>query len=164
LGRLKSKTYCRRMSSVLEHDELSALVARMSVLFEDLRIEYHAAQLADKIDVLDVLPSIYRKFYFLRRSTITLVEFMGSFQLLDQLREFQMFRAEFDETARQRWQAARDFFKFGDLFRVRCGCRSLWCRDVVNAAALLDGRVGRHGADRATASLTVHHDGHGPSG
>lgn len=106
---LKSKTYYRPVKSVLGRDEMGALIARMSVLYEDLRIEFNASKLPDKNN-LDVLQPMYRKYYFLRRSTVTLVEFMGSFQTLDQRPEFKTVKKPFDGTATARWEAAREYF------------------------------------------------------
>lgn len=109
---VRSKTYYRRVKAVFTESwpELSAILARMSVLYEDLRIEYEGARTAEKIELFDVLDPIYRKFYFLRRSTITLVEFIGAFQYLEQRPEFKPVREKFDETARKRWTKASEFF------------------------------------------------------
>lgn len=109
---IRSKTYVRRLKSVLSDTdpEISALIARMSVAFEDLRIEFYGARVKEKLEPLDVLDPIYRKFYFLRRSTVTVVEFMGSFQLLDRLAEFAPVRRQFEPGLAQEWEAASVFF------------------------------------------------------
>src|SRR5262245_10793501 len=97
---MRSKTYYRRFKKIFpdSEPELSPLLARMCVLYEDLRIEHGGATEKD-IERLDVLPSIYRKFYFLRRSTITLMEFAGAFQVLNQRPELQRIRSLFDTEA-----------------------------------------------------------------
>lgn len=63
--------------------EFSGILARVSVLFEDLRIEEYASRL-DTLHDLDVVGSGYRKIYFLRRSIATLWEFAGAIEMLDQ--------------------------------------------------------------------------------
>src|SRR5262245_60100961 len=82
----------------------------MSVLFEDLRIEHHAAMLPRKETSLDVIEPTYRVVYFLRRSTITIVEFAGCFGMLDQNPDFERIRSRFSEKSRKEWNAAKGFF------------------------------------------------------
>lgn len=107
---LRSGTKYKRLKAAFPPDnEVTALVARLSVLFEDLRIEYLAAHSA-KMPVLDVLQPMYRKLYFLRRSTITILEFAGSFEHLNNQPAFHSTRARFDRRATARWTAAADFF------------------------------------------------------
>ena len=103
---MRSKTYYRRFKRVFpdSESELSPLIARMCVLYEDLRIE-HAGATKKDIERLDVLRSIYRKFYFLRRSTITLMEFAGAFQVLNQRPELKRIWSSVDAEAERRWKA-----------------------------------------------------------
>jgi hypothetical protein len=109
---MKSKTRYKRLKAIFPpaDTELSPILARMSVLYEDLRIEYLGATSPDELPLLDVLPSIYRKFYFLRRSTVTLTEFAGAFQYLQQRPEFKPIRKDFPAEQEELWKAAAQFF------------------------------------------------------
>jgi hypothetical protein len=88
----------------------SARIARLCVLYEDLRIELMA--IAQKsIRVLDATDRRYTKNYFLRRSIGTLVEFAEGLRLLDESREFNGIKASFPSEIGERWNAAVVFFK-----------------------------------------------------
>src|SRR5262245_36346940 len=104
--------------------ELGALLARLTVLYQDLRIELNGA-VEDSISVLDGDGVRYRKFYFLRRSTITLVEFRGTLQRLVDCDEFAALRKAFDPEQEKRWVEANSFFgkhhKFMKSVRNDCG-------------------------------------------
>src|SRR6266568_2656866 len=94
--------------------EVSPILARMSVLYEDLRIEYQGAYTArDKIPELDIIDPIYRKFYFLRRSTVTLLEFAGALHYLRQRPEFNVIREKFSAKELTTWNDAVQFFEKG---------------------------------------------------
>ena len=54
--------------------ELAIRVARVCVPFEDLRLEYIGSRATESLP-LDPLSKQYRKFYFLRRSLVSLDEF-----------------------------------------------------------------------------------------
>lgn len=89
--------------------ELGALLARLTVLYEDLRIELYGAT-DDSFPKLDGNTVRYRKFYFLRRSTVTLIEFTSTLQRLGECPEFKALRKTFDEEQDKRWASATDFF------------------------------------------------------
>src|SRR5262245_15966385 len=106
----KSRTWVRSVRSALGTDEIGALIAKMSVLFEDLRIEHYAATRSEKIDGLDTLQRLYRQFYFVRRSTIALVEFIGAFEHLNNQPGFAAVLKKFAPDESIRWETARSFF------------------------------------------------------
>lgn len=117
---LKSQTRVKRLQAVFSpDDEVSAIVARLSVLFEDLRIEFTAAQI-ENCSELDLLHDrTYRVVYFLRRSTVTLVEFNGCFDLLDRHPSFRPLVARFDSQSREWWESAGAFFRGQKSFLKR---------------------------------------------
>ena len=79
--------YEKKVRDVLDPTNLEfhAIIARLSVLFEDLRIEEYASR-PEKLEELDIIGKSYRKMYFLRRSIATLVEFASAIEMLDQRR------------------------------------------------------------------------------
>lgn len=108
---MRYKVYVRRLKAVFPDDaDLSAIFVRMSVLYEDLRIENLGAMSSEGVPPLDVLPSIYRKLYFVRRSLISLTEFAGCVRLLNQRPEFQPILRSLDKEGQQRWREASEFF------------------------------------------------------
>lgn len=95
---LKSTTRFGTLSSIFEShskDMLPAIVARLAVLYEDLRIELLAVSTLD-IPVLDVTDKEYRRNYFLRRSIATLWEFAEGFRQLNGCSEFSRIKLTFD--------------------------------------------------------------------
>lgn len=111
LGSVHTKTFYKTLRSAFPPDDpISAIVVRMSVLFEDLRIEHALARNEERMADLDRVNKLYRQFYFLRRSTITMVEFKGSFQQFDTLPQTAALIAQFDSHARESWMEARAFF------------------------------------------------------
>ncbi len=89
--------------------ELSAIIARLFVLFEDLRIEEAASRMPALPD-LDVIGASYRKIYFVRRGIATLVEFGGALKMLDEQPDFQQIRRGFKNGGPERWRDAVEFF------------------------------------------------------
>jgi hypothetical protein len=101
---------------------LDAHLARLCVLYEDLRIETFAIS-ADSIAKLDVLDPLdensedlarvgrYRRNYFLRRSIGTLFEFAEGLRLLNECPDFSLIKADFDAYVRGIWAEATDFFQ-----------------------------------------------------
>lgn len=72
-------------------------LARLSVLYEDLRIETFAITSNDREIVrLDQLGAKYRVNYFLRRSIATLLEFEGALQKLSRTSEYKAASASID--------------------------------------------------------------------
>ncbi len=122
--RLRSKTLVADLRRVFRSDEkrlVDAYVARLCVLYEDLRIEL-AAIGADSIPSLDVLDPLeenaefknvgmYRRNYFLRRSIGTLYEFAEGLHLLAECPDFAWVTAAFDGETAAQWNVAVDFFK-----------------------------------------------------
>jgi hypothetical protein len=90
--------------------EFNAILVRLSVLFEDLRIEESGSRL-EKMEEIDVLGKSYRQIYFLRRSIASLVEFAGAAEMLDQRPEFRKVKKKADAETAERWDAALKYFK-----------------------------------------------------
>ena len=88
---------------------LHAHIARLAVLYEDLRIELIAIAQAS-IPVPDITDERYRRNYFLRRSIATLVEFAETLRLLDKCTEFQGVKARFGTEIAMYWPKALRFF------------------------------------------------------
>lgn len=105
------ESYEKKLREVFdpEQAQFSAILARLSVLFEDLRIEECGSRL-DTLDDLDVIKG-YRKIYFLRRSIATLVEFAGAIEMLDQRPEFRALKRQFDHNVQERWDEAAKYFR-----------------------------------------------------
>jgi hypothetical protein len=99
---------------------IDAFIARLCVLYEDLRIEVFAIK-ASNIHELDVLDPAgestdvlavgkYRKNYFLRRSVGTLSEFAEGLRLLDDDRDFRKMAASLDRDLETLWKTSVNFF------------------------------------------------------
>jgi len=88
---------------------LDAHLARLCVLYEDLRIEITGIS-EDSINALEVIGANYRRNVFLRRSILTLREFAEGFRLVDVLPEFQEIKSTFDTNHSKRWEKAVRFF------------------------------------------------------
>lgn len=103
--------YERKLREVFDpaQAQFSAILARLSVLFEDLRIEEYGSRL-DTLADLDVVKG-YRKIYFLRRSIATLVEFAGAIEMLDQRPEFRAIKKRSAYDVQERWDAAANYFR-----------------------------------------------------
>jgi hypothetical protein len=67
-------------------------IARLAVLYEDLRIELLAAA-AYEIPIIDGISIAYRQQYFMRRTVATLCEFGEALWLVDQSEEFKLVKA-----------------------------------------------------------------------
>jgi hypothetical protein len=93
--------------------ELDALVARVAVLYEDLRLENVAASEAS-IPALDASGSDLRRFYFVRRSIATVREFAEALKMLDEHAEFPQVRVRFDAPSRRMWEKSLRFFERWD--------------------------------------------------
>ena len=104
--------YEKRVRDVLDPSSLEfhAIIARLSVLFEDLRIEEYASR-HEKLEELDIIGKTYRQVYFLRRSIATLVEFAGAIEMLDQRPEFRELKNKLDIDAQTRWDDATQYFR-----------------------------------------------------
>jgi len=86
---VEKTTYFRELERVfgLFSHEMHAHLIRLSVLYEDLRIEVMALS-RPHLEALDETSVSYRKNYFLRRSICTLCEFSETFRRLDQNEDF----------------------------------------------------------------------------
>jgi hypothetical protein len=104
------------MNETREHDlrevfhidsptKLDAQIARVSVLFEDLRIEIMemSRTTEPKFD-----PAGHRVNYFLRRSLATLNEFGDALTALDRNDRFKAVKDRFDEDGKRTWSDALD--------------------------------------------------------
>ncbi|HKB65767.1 MAG TPA: hypothetical protein VKC61_07900 [Pyrinomonadaceae bacterium] len=107
---LKSKTVFREIRRVFIFSEMNALIARLAVLYEDLRIETFGI-IAESLAELDYTDEKYRKNYFMRRSVATLVEVAEAFRMLDEDPDFQRVKDNFDEKHLIRWKRSLRFFK-----------------------------------------------------
>ncbi len=108
----ESEIYERRLQNVFWNGDrvLASRIARVCVLFEDLRIEYQGAK-ADQDTPLDALSKSYRKFYFLRRSLVTLDEFCGALNRLNEIKEWKNYVEQHDNQVRRKmWIEAVQFF------------------------------------------------------
>jgi len=106
---LKSKMYLKEMRRVFEHSDLNVRVARLAVLYEDLRIEMIAIG-EYELSALDFTDERYRRLYFVRRAVATLVEFRGALMRIHQCPEFCHLRKTFGADELQQWHKAVSFF------------------------------------------------------
>lgn len=100
--------------------ELAVHVARLSVLFEDLRLESTAARYTEPIPQVDTTTKNYRYWYFLRRMLVTLDEFASAFHQINANEEWKRIRKGFEPDTEKRWDAAVKYFsanraKWNDL-------------------------------------------------
>jgi hypothetical protein len=89
---------------------LPAHVARLSVLYEDLRIETLATA-KKSIRFLDGTDEHYRRHYFLRRCIATLVEFAEALRLINACHEFRIVKSRFSPLSVRYWDDAVHFFR-----------------------------------------------------
>ena len=107
---LKSKSLFKETRRVFTFSEMHALIARLAVLYEDLRIETFG-MVVDSLPKLDYTDKGYRVNYFLRRSIATLIEVAETFRILDENQDFQRIKAAFDNQHMIRWNRTMRFFK-----------------------------------------------------
>ncbi len=91
MAKPKSLTRFKNLQRVFGQgrSEILNSLARMSVLYEDLRIESLAITADDnELRRLDYLDMPYRVHYFLRRSMVTLLEFRGALLCVSQSQEY----------------------------------------------------------------------------
>jgi hypothetical protein len=89
---------------------LSVHIARLSVLFEDLRLESFGAREMGPLEPLDKIGKHYRYFYFLRRMLVSLDEFAGALNQVNANVEWKRIRATFDSETEKRWDGAVKYF------------------------------------------------------
>ena len=86
------------------------ILARLSALYEDLRIELFGIG-EESLSLLDQLDVKYRRMYFLRKSLGTLSEFAQAIQHLENSPEFSLVTSQFTPEIARRWERAAAFFK-----------------------------------------------------
>src|SRR5688572_29181391 len=89
--------------------KMQAQFARMCVLYDDLTLEYAAAN-EDTIPLLDKSGRDNRRFYFVRRTLGTLFELRGAIVQLEMNKTFQARKAAWEKGAREQWDTASTFF------------------------------------------------------
>jgi hypothetical protein len=126
-------------------------LARLSVLYEDLRIETFALTAEqDEVKRLDFLDSRYRVNYFLRRSTATLLEFSGAFTNLSKTAEYKTEKnAAFHENASDIRKSQRELFDTVSAALEFFQTRHSLLKRLRNA-------VGGHFSDEAAAWATTY--------
>jgi hypothetical protein len=109
-----------RMSTVMsEHccPVLHQHIARLCVLFEDLRIEI-AGMSAGELGAIDQTGKKLRYIYFLRRSIATLVEFSEALRLLNAWSEFDSIKQSFGPDAQSIWTRSVTYLDRHDYFKL----------------------------------------------
>jgi hypothetical protein len=108
----------RMLSDVFGHmspSNFEAIMARLAVLYEDLRIELYGIA-EDSIPKMDEFDVRYRRIYFLRKSIGTLSEFAEAVRHLQQSPEFRFtsIAGPFpvaDQAPAKLWRKAASFFE-----------------------------------------------------
>jgi hypothetical protein len=105
-------------------EEVNAILMRLFVLCEDLRVEVYGAQ-AHKLERLDSTSKPYRGVYMMRRSTVTINEFTQSMERLEQLAAFEELKATFSTRHQAAWDRTKAFLlehkDFLKAIRHNCG-------------------------------------------
>ena len=108
------------LRDVFPADELHARVARLVVLYEDLRLETYGT-IEGSIPALDLLDHKHRKIYFLRRATVTLLEFSSALSDLNGCPSFKPLKSRPTPENAEGWQpwerAIRGFTKIKPLLK-----------------------------------------------
>ncbi len=94
---------------------IHAHIARLAVLYKDLRIEVHEI-VEPSVPLLDATDERYCKNYFLRRCIATLVEFAETVRLLDECDVFKPIKKGLDKKIRPYWSGAVRFFRQHEPF------------------------------------------------
>lgn len=135
-----------------EHNVLHARIARVCVLYEDLRLEaigiFDDTVLGGTAKIPEVEPEA-RQVYFLRRAFATLREFTDALRKLDTDDAFQAIKGRFSNAELADWQRAKKHFKLIDkrLRKVRNQIGGHFGEDdALNALAhFANGERGKHG-------------------
>lgn len=118
---LRTRTRSGRLASVFStvtSRHLHSVIASLSVLFEDLRIELNGMS-AEDLGRLDECGKTYRELYFTRRSIATLHEFSQLLHELNAIPEFERIRSTFDPTVERAWSRAVRYFGKYDRYVKR---------------------------------------------
>jgi len=86
----------------LSGSQVRACVARLSVLYEDLRIET-SGMYGESLPHFDVNGKVYRRLYFLRRAILSACEFAEALRLLDECPDFKSVKARLAPELSARW-------------------------------------------------------------
>jgi len=105
-GVLKRVFYDSSISERDCRDHISAQIARISILYEDLRIELFGMDDENNYEDLDRLGKPYRTVYFLRRSFATALELCKSIAELNGSKNFRLLRSSFKADELQHWTNA----------------------------------------------------------
>jgi hypothetical protein len=92
-----------------DEKEMQVKVARMCVLYEDLRVEYEGAQ-AEQLADLDKTSKLTRRFYFVRRTLGSLTEIEGAINKLQLNKTFRERKKAFAADKLKMWDEAVCFF------------------------------------------------------
>src|SRR5689334_8358442 len=88
-------------------DLIHQRVARVIVLYEDLRLEVFGISAdQEQIPRLDISGYRYRELYFIRRAMITLNEFTHAIYNLQSLKSFKQFKRAVGRNGLEPWQQA----------------------------------------------------------
>ena len=90
-------------------DEFSIQLARLIVLYEDLRIEV-AGSVNREIPGLDETGRQYRKLYFVRRAFATIDEIRGALNQINSTTKMKALRSHLSEDSVAEWMTALQFF------------------------------------------------------
>jgi hypothetical protein len=118
ISEMRSATRMRQLRHVLPPSPKSLLhenIARLAVLYEDLRIELTAAS-ASLIRKLDRVDSRYRRNYFLRKCIGTIVEFAEAIRFLDGSPEFKVIKSNFSTDILKYWTEGVKFVRKHERF------------------------------------------------
>lgn len=110
---LKEKIRVGNLNTVFGYrsdNDFFGRIARICVLFEDLRIELAGLD-QRPIKAIDKLDDTYRRYYFLRRSIATLNEFAEAVRLLNDHTRFVEIGKEFDSDAIIIWNKSTRWFR-----------------------------------------------------
>jgi hypothetical protein len=107
---MRYKIRAKRINQIFRHgSDYDSRLARLAVLYEDLRLENLGAS-AKSIDALDSSGVDVRRVYFIRRSIATVREFAEALRLLDEYPEFAPIRAKFDSQRQTMWGKSNERF------------------------------------------------------
>ena len=111
---VRSKTRVKKIASVFrstskDEKDMHVQLARLSVLYEDLQIEFAGAD-EDKIAALERTDKNTRRFYFVRRTLATLTEIDGALHKLNSNSQFKRVKKTMKKTEEKEWDKAVKFF------------------------------------------------------
>ena len=117
---IKSRIRVGVLKHVFPADELHPRIARLVVLYEDRRLETYGT-IEGSIPALDLLDHKHRKIYFLRRATVTLLEFSSALSDLNGCPSFKPLKSRPTPEHAEGWypweRAIRGFEKIKPLLK-----------------------------------------------